>query len=140
MVLLASGGLHQGVVTVDRLVLKNIASALSNIAPRTQLGGTTEDIDRATMSTIYFLWSRAANFEKEIEPILAGCWAGQVLRRMQAHFATVQATRRIHAEMNDPRRVQERRAQRKKERQDRHIDRLAHKRQWDKGWQSEGNK
>jgi hypothetical protein len=127
LVQLASGGLHQDVGDVDQNALKEIASALAEIPSDAQLGDTLYDSDRAMMSVIYFLWSRSIWFEKEIEPILARSWAGQVLTRMQTHYATVQATRRIHAEINDPQRVQERRTRQKRERRDRHVDRLARK-------------
>lgn len=128
LVQLASGGLHQDVVDVGQNALKEIASALAQIPLDTQLGDTLHDSDRVIMSIIYFLWSKSRGFRRDIEPVLNGSWAGQVLKRMQAHYVRVQAERHAHDAMNDPRYVQHQRALRKAERQLRHAARLARKR------------
>lgn len=128
LVQLASGGLHQDVVDADQNALKEIASALAQIPLDTQLGDTLHDSDRAIMSIIYFLWSRSRDFRREVEPVLNGSWAGQVLKRMQAHYVRVQAERHAHDAMNDPRYVQHQSALRKAERQLQHAARLTRKR------------
>lgn len=125
---LASGGLHQDVVDVDQKALKEIASALAQIPLDTQLGDTLHDSDRAIMSIIYFLWSKTRDFRREVEPVLDGSWAGQVLKRMQAHYVHVQAARYAHDAMNDPRYVQRQRTLRKAETQLQHAARLARNR------------
>ena len=127
LVQLASGGLYQDVVYVDQNALKEIASALAQIPLDTRLGDTLHDSDRAIMSIIYFLWSNSRDFRREVEPVLDGSWAGQVLKRMQAHYVRVQAERHAHDARNDPRYVQHQRALRKAERQLQHAARLARK-------------
>lgn len=128
LVQLASGGLHQDVGDLGQDGLKEIASALAKIPSDAQLGDTLYDSDRAMMSIIYFLWSRSRNFPREIEPVLTGSWAEQVLRRMQDHYARVQAERHAYDARNDPRYVQRQRALRKAQRQLQHAARLVRKR------------
>jgi hypothetical protein len=69
---------------VDHETLKKIAVALALVdpAPRDpELNG----YEQATMSIIYFLWSRSLGFDLWAPKLLDGSWAGTMLDRMRAH-------------------------------------------------------
>jgi hypothetical protein len=116
-----------------------IVHALTNVRPF-----NTEDASRmeqAVRLILFEIWRTATSkrAEREWEPLLNGTWAGDVLARMKAHHERLQIARRARAEYESPLRVEERRAQKRKKRQEAHALRLALKVERDRLWR-EGQK
>lgn len=65
--------------------------------------------------------------EPVLEALLAGTWAGDVLARMQAHHRERVAARLRYEETQDPIRVQERRDEKRRLKQEQREERLARK-------------
>jgi len=60
------------------------------------------------------LWSGIAFFDNEIEKILVGTWAGEILGRMKAHHKSREADRHAREAFQDPANVQKRREEKKR--------------------------
>ncbi len=71
------------------------------------------------------------NAERVIGPLLFGSWAGDLLMRMKLHHAAVMEAHKQFEEQNDPARVEARRAEKRRQRQRGHEERLARKRERD---------
>lgn len=79
-----------------------------------------------------------AAMEHEVEPILAGTWAGNVLARMQAHQRAREEAHRTHGE--NQAHLQQRREEKQRLRQRVHTERLARKKERDRLWrEAHGN-
>lgn len=71
--------------------------------------------------------------DRLIEPLLSESWAGDLLARMKRHYAAVVEERKRFEEEQDPVRVEARRAEKRRQRQVAHEERLATKRTRDAG-------
>ena len=78
--------------------------------------------------------------ERDLEFVLAGTWAGSVLKRMKAHHQARLQERRAYAESQDPVRVRQMRAEKRRLRQEKHSERLALKKERDRIWRAEHEK
>jgi hypothetical protein len=74
-----------------------------------------------------------AMFHQEVEPVLAGSWAGDLLTRMQRHYAAL-----VEAERQRQEEILTMRAEKRRLKQERHAERLARKRERDRIWGTPG--
>ena len=81
---------------------------------------------------IMLLWTGSPILDQEVERLLVGSWAGEVLQRMKVHHAQ----RCLAAELASPRKARERRAEIKRQKQLVHMRRLADKVERDAIWRS----
>jgi hypothetical protein len=84
LVVLASGG-RRDIRDRDLRTIKQIAAGLAQIGPPFE-DHTEAEYERAAITTIYFIWS-ARGFNRHVQPVLTGSWAGKVLAEMQKHYA-----------------------------------------------------
>ncbi len=108
-----------------------IAKALAKVQP------TSSDLlkfEEAIRCLLFDLCSGLPFLDNEIEAILSGSWAGDVLRRMQEHHKARQAVRRARAAFEAPENVQKRREEKKRLKQEQHQQRLVLKKERDRAW------
>ena len=79
----------------------------------------------AVRCLLFDLWYVSYPLQTEIEAIVAGSWAGEVLQSMNAHDATQVARRQAKEEYASPENVQKRREEKKRLKQERHQQGLA---------------
>jgi hypothetical protein len=78
--------------------------------------------------------------ERELAPLLAGTWAGDVLARMEAHEQRRIEARRAHAESQDPERARQHREEKRRLRAEAHAERLTLKKERDRVWRQRQGK
>ena len=78
------------------------------------------------------IWS--AFSKSQIEPLLQGTWAGDVLARMKVHYQAEEEAWRARKEYESPARVQQRREEKRRQKQEKHAERLALKKERDRIW------
>lgn len=108
-----------------------IARPLAHVHP---VPGEPWELEEAVQLILYEIWHTLGEVEaeRELEPILEGMWAGEVLSRMKAHYRAREEARRRHNEQNDPERVRQRREEKRRLRQEKHEQRLAIKKERDR--------
>jgi hypothetical protein len=96
--------------------------------------------ERAVRLMLFEIWPflGSEEGESELESMLHGTWAGEVLARMKAHSAARREARRTHEQRqaNAPRRREEK----KRHRAEQHAARLAAKVERDRLWRQRGGK
>jgi hypothetical protein len=109
----------------------DIAKGLARVYPTP---GREDQFDEAARLILCELWDSLgeATCDRDLAPILEGTWAGGVLERMRKHEAARQAARRAQAEMMV--RVQRRREEKKRLRQEQHLRRQAAKAERERPW------
>jgi hypothetical protein len=113
-----------------------ITRALGAVTPDGTEGQTLEP---AVRYLLFDLWSDIFR-RGEIEALLSDSWAGGVLRAMEKHNAARVAEHRDREEFQDPVRVQQRREEKKRLKQERHRERLALKEERDRIWREKQGK
>ena len=110
-----------------------IAAALASL-PNVETPGYK--FESAVRFIITEIWSALGEIEAErrIEPLLNGTWAGNMLARMKVHHRDLEDARRARDEYRDPVRVQQRREEKRRLKQEKHEERLALKKQRDRIW------
>jgi hypothetical protein len=88
-----------------------IARALAEVKPTSDAPDGLEDAVRCLLLD---LWSGMPLLDKEIEALLTGSWAGELLGRMKARHEAEQAERRAREAFQDPANVQKRREEKKR--------------------------
>jgi len=88
--------------------------------------------EEAVRFIILILWTGSPILDQEVERLLVGSWAGEVLQSMKAHHAQ----RCLAAELASPEKARERRAEIKRQKQLVHMRRLADKVERDAIWRS----
>ncbi len=113
----------------DRESSIEIARALSRVTPD---DNALLSLEQAVRCLLFDLWSGIPVIDKDLEVLLTGSWAGDVLRRMKEHHEALQAARRAAAELqaNAPKRREEQ----KRLKQEQHEKRLAMKKERDRLW------
>jgi hypothetical protein len=86
------------------------------------------------------LWSGTPWFDHDIEVLLAGTWAGDILRGMKEHHEALEVERRARDEFQAPAAVQKRREEKKLLKQKQHEKRLALKQERDRLWREKNVK
>ena len=113
----------------ERDEILNIASALAGIpSPMRQVASW----EKAVRFIIMVLWTGMPILDREVEDLLVGSWAGEVLKRMKEHHQH----RLLAAELASPEKARERRAAIKLQKQLVHMQRLADKVNRDAEWRS----
>ncbi len=116
----------------DRASSIEIARALSRVTPD---DNALVSLEQAVRCLLFDLWSGISvlgNDLKYLEVLLAGSWAGDVLRRMKEHHEAQQAARRAAAELQAN--ALKRRGEQKRLKQEQHEKRLAIKKERDRLW------
>ena len=115
----------------DRETNIEIARALAEIKPTDD---PTRDVEDAVRYLLVELWSGMPLLDREIEVMIVGTWAGEILGQMKAHYETRVAERRACEAFEDPINVQKRREEKKRLSQEQHKKRLALKKVRDRHW------
>jgi hypothetical protein len=84
---------------IDQGNALEITRALAEIRPHGRASTVLEDGVRCIL---FDLWSGAPLDRSEIEMLLTGTWAGDLLRRMKEHHNERERERREHAAFQDP--------------------------------------
>lgn len=110
-----------------------IAAALARVRAAV---GEQRKLEDAVRLVLFEIWSTVGEVaaERQLYPILQGTWAGSVLVRMKEHHKERKAARYAFAENQDPVRVQQRREEQRRLKQERHVARLAMKIERDRIW------
>jgi len=119
----------------DVLNAMGILRALAAVKRPDDLDGRITETVRCIL---YDLWSVLP--PPTVRSVLAGTWPGDVLKDMEEHHSKVQAAQRAREEFEDPVRVQQRREEKKRLRQERHQQRLALKVERDRIWREKHEK
>lgn len=111
--------------------VQSIAKALASVRP-------PEDLEQmwrfeASVRNILFAIYRIPR-RHEIEPLLSGSWAGDVLNMMKVHYEERQAVQRARAVFEDPDNVRNRRKEKNRLKQEKHTERLAEQRERSRLW------
>lgn len=114
-----------------------ITRALAEVKPS---GETLMQMEAAVRCLLFDLWSGIPIFDKAIEDLLAGTWAGDVLCRMKEHYEAKERTRRAREEFEDPVNVRKRREEKKRLKQEQHQKRLELKKERDRLWRQNNGK
>ena len=122
---------HAQTETLDYETALGIANALTVIEQPTN---GNEKMTKAVRCILHDLWSAFWPNAATLRSVLVGCWADAVLQSMEEHERNVQAVRRARAEFEDPVRVNQRREEKMRLKQERHQRRLALKVQKDRMW------
>ena len=112
---------------LDRQQSLAVAQALAGV--ERSLPGHAEE--EGVRFLLYEIW-RSGNLSTEVETMMAGSWAGHVLKAMQEHEARRQVARKAHEIRNDPETLSARRENVRRERQIRHAARLEAKMERDR--------
>lgn len=115
----------------DREANFEIARALAGVKPTADVPGNLEDAVRCILVD---LWSGMPLLDNEIEAVLVGSWAGELLSKMKARHETREAERRAHEAFQDPSNVQKRREEKRRVNQEQHEKRLELKKERDRRW------
>lgn len=108
-----------------------IGQALAQVRP---VAGKELQFEGAVRNVLYEIWCALGEevAEREVWRVLDGTWAGAVLAGMRAHYqARLEAQRRFREESE---KVTELRGQRRRQRQEKHAQRLALKKERDRVW------
>jgi hypothetical protein len=108
-------------------IIIEMARALARVTPPDPVGIRLVEAARCL---IYDLWSNVPVLDRELEQVLAGSWAGEVLLSMQRHHAAREASYRRADAMAAARVVRE--EEKRKKRQEQHALRLERKRERDR--------
>ena len=114
-----------------------IAKALADVRPSID---TARPIENAVMCLLNELWSGMPFLDREIESLMVGSRAGEILNRMKAHHEARETKRHDYEASQDPAAVQRRREEKKRLNQERHEERLALKRERDRLWHAQNVK
>jgi len=123
----AMGGGH--VSHYDNAAALAITRALACVDPET---GKSQRFEAAVRTILFDVWQVAA--QHEVEAVLQGTWAGDVLAGMKTHHKAREEERRAFAESQDPVKVQKRREENRRLKQEKHRQRLAKKVEYDRLW------
>ena len=115
----------------DRESAVEIARALAEVKPN---GDAPLSLEDAVRCLLVDLWSGIPLLDNDIEALLAGSWAGDILGRMKTHHEAREAERRARDEFQSPAAVQKRREEKKRLKQEQHEKRLALKKERDRLW------
>ena len=115
---------------LDRVAGLDVARGLAVIAS----AAAREISEEAVRCILFDLWSRVPMSVEELHSLLGRTWSGQVLKRMQQHYAARLTAQRARATDEDPQAVQHRRAEKQRMRQERHRQRLALQRERSRLW------
>jgi len=109
---------------------------LKALAQVTPVGDSRErtDFEKATRCVLFDLSQSFVLTSSEGDLMLEGSWAGEVLKRMRAHYESRLAAQQRHEELNDPVGAQKRRDEKKRLRREKHEMRLALKKERDRIW------
>lgn len=135
LVVLAGAMGRDFVPRIDNEAALAITRALALVHPGADEHSQYED---AVRLILFEIWQVAA--EHEFELVLEGTWAGGVLARMKAHHKAREDERRAFAESQDPIKVQQRREEKRRIRQEKHSERLNLKRERDRLWREKQEK
>jgi len=114
-----------------------LLEALRGVTPW-QAHISTFELEHAVRYILFELWHSSPLADKDIEALLAGCWAGSVLSGMKAHYESRIAARRASDKFDNPANVQMRRDLKKQLKQEQHEMRLNLKKDRDKRWREQG--
>jgi hypothetical protein len=112
-----------------------ILESLARVTPPVRLQREIED---AVRLVLFDLWN--SMLLQGRERLLAGSWAGGVLERMKDHYRAETERAKAIADFEDPRRVQERREEKRRLKQQKHQNRLALKKDRDRIWRENQKK
>ena len=117
----------------DRVSALAIGRALANVH---SIAADACKFEEAVRLILFEVWSTLGEMEaeRELEPALLGTWSGDVLARMKAHHKARQDARRVFAESQDPVRIEQRREEKRRLRQQKHVERQALKMERDRAW------
>lgn len=106
-----------------------VAQALADVTPelRDRLA-----LEPAVRCLLFDLWSVLQTRDGELESLLDGTWAGNVLSKMKEHHRTRVAARHAHEERQAV--AAQQREEKKRLKLERHRERLAAKRERDRLW------
>jgi hypothetical protein len=121
----------------DREGAIEIMRALTTVTPD---GTDTQALIPAVQCLLFDLGSGIPRFDRGAEALLGDSWAGEIRREMKEHHAASVAERRAREEFQDPVRVQQRREEKKRVKQERHRERLALKKERDRIWREKQGK
>lgn len=116
---------------------RTVARALARVSPEADRSLETED---AVRLILFEMWRPigSATAEREVEPLLAGSWAGEVLAGMKAHQQARREAWRHHAE--NQLRQEQQRGEKQHLKQEQHAERLQRKKERDRLWRErQGN-
>jgi len=116
-----------------------LAQELASVRPSKE---RESGFESATRCLLYEIWLNLRNpgIDGIVEPAILGTWSGRVLERMQAHHRErIEAQRRRREEVN-PTNVLRRRSEKKRLRQEAHLQRIREKRERDRIWWETRNK
>ena len=130
---------RQSLEKLDHRSAVDIARGLASIHP---VGGACYHVEEAVRLVLFDIWYAVGEEarERDLEPVLAGTWAGSVLERMKAHHQARMEARRAFAESQDPERVRQKREEKRRLRQEKHAERLALKKERDRIWRAKHEK
>ena len=100
-----------------------IAQGLAQVRPVD--GAKFTEAVRSVIMMIWYANGRAQ--QKQIEELIRGTWAGQVLESMQGHERVLYAARAKAADFQSPEAVRQRREEKKRIKREKHALRLAQK-------------
>ena len=107
------------------------AHALAHVHPVPGEPSPEEAVRLILYEVWYILWPVGT---PELDSILEGTWAGEVLSRMRAHYQAHLETRRRWEEQNSPARLRQCREEKQRLRQEKEKKRLARKKEIDRIW------
>jgi len=124
---------------LDDLRAAVIVRALARVHP---IPGKERETDEAVRLILFDLWTVFGErvTDGDMNARLLGTWAGRVLSRMKEHYEADKQRRRAHDEANDPVLIQQRRAEKKRQKQERHSERLMQKEERDRVWREKRGK
>lgn len=125
---------QQDLEKLSREAALEIAKTLAEVRP---IQADLHKLVDAIRCLLFDLWSGIPILDREIEGILAGSWADDILRRMQEHHEAKQAERRAREEFESPEAARKRREEKKRLKQEQHRQRLALKKERDLKWREE---
>lgn len=133
LIALARATDQQPVPQIDHESALAIAAALARVRAAE---GEQRKLEDAVQLVLFEIWNTVGEVavERQLDPILQGTWAGSVLARMKEHHKERKAARYAFAENQDPVRVQQRREEKQRLKQERHTARLAMKIERDRIW------
>lgn len=125
--------MRQGQVVGEASRALAVARALARVNPVDELARRQE---AAVRFVLFDLWTgiREEVVKQDLEPVLIGTWAGEILSRMKLQHENRLEARRRHDEANDPLRIEQRREDKRRKKQVKHAERLAAKKERDRLW------
>jgi hypothetical protein len=118
---------------IDLVRGRALARGLARLRPAPD---RSSEWEQAVRLMLFETWrsADASTFERELEPLLAGTWAGDALTGMKAHERVRQDARQRHAQSQV--RQQQERAEKLRLKQETHIERLERKKERDRLWRA----